>query len=89
MPPHTEVKGSDPPKLTPNDIHVLHLICRSYTTEQIADRLGVSLRTAAYRRMRLLEKAGVHNSVNLLRWALETGHIKLAGAQVPASPTAP
>jgi DNA-binding NarL/FixJ family response regulator len=65
---------------TPRELQVLELICQAQSTKQIADLLGVSFKTAACHRMRLMEKAGVHDAISLFRWALEKGHVTLDDA---------
>ena len=61
--------GPDEP-LTPRETEVLKLIGDGLTTKQIGDRLGISFKTAACHRSRLLAKVGVHETVSLLRWAI-------------------
>jgi DNA-binding NarL/FixJ family response regulator len=65
---------SDP---TPRERQVLELICEGYSTKQIAGLLGISFKTAACHRMRLMYKAEVHDPISLFRWALLQGHIVL------------
>ncbi len=65
---------SDP---TPRERQVLELICEGYSTKQIAGLLGISFKTAACHRMRLMDKAEVHDPISLFRWALLQGHIIL------------
>jgi DNA-binding NarL/FixJ family response regulator len=65
---------SDP---TPRERQVLELICEGYSTKQIAGLLGISFKTAACHRMRLMDKAEVHDPISLFRWALLQGHIVL------------
>jgi DNA-binding NarL/FixJ family response regulator len=59
--------------LTPRELEVLRLICEGYSTRAIAARLGVSFKTVACHRGRTMGKAGVSNSVQLLRWAIKQG----------------
>jgi DNA-binding CsgD family transcriptional regulator len=73
--------------LTPRQLEVLELICQGYSTRQVADLLGVSYKTASCHRTCLLEKARVHNSVRLFRWALQQGHVTLGDALPPAGPS--
>ena len=62
---------------TPRERQVLELICEGYSTKQIAGLLGISFKTAACHRMRLMDKAEVHDPISLFRWALLQGHIVL------------
>ena len=61
---------------------VLELICTGRTTNQIAAQLGISHKTASCHRMRLMEKAGVHDTISLFRWALLQGHVSLTQPQL-------
>jgi len=73
MPKRSRLR-SDP---TPRERQVLELICEGYSTKQIAGLLGISFKTAACHRMRLMDKAEVHDPISLFRWALLQGHIVL------------
>jgi two-component system response regulator NreC len=59
--------------LTPRELEVLRLICGGYSTNAVAAKLGVSIKTAACHRHRIMGKACVSNSVQLLRWAIKQG----------------
>ena len=61
--------------LTPREVQVLKLIAEGQSTKRIADMLGVTFKTAASHRSRLLAKVGVHESVSLLRWGIRQGII--------------
>jgi DNA-binding NarL/FixJ family response regulator len=61
--------------LTARELEVLKLIAEGHSTKRIADMLGVTFKTAACHRSRLLAKVGVHESVSLLRWAIRQGII--------------
>lgn len=58
-------------KLTDREKDILELICREYTTQQIAQKLDVSTHTVETYRKNLLAKTGAKNSVGLLKFALE------------------
>jgi DNA-binding CsgD family transcriptional regulator len=74
---------------TPRQLQVLELICQGYSSRQIADLLGVSVKTVTCHRMRLMERAGVHDSIRLFRWALRAGHVSLDDALAPTGPPPP
>jgi DNA-binding CsgD family transcriptional regulator len=59
--------------LTRRELEVLQLICAGLTTNEIGGRLGIKFKTAACHRNRLIAKAGVRNTVQLLRWAIRQG----------------
>ena len=55
--------------LTPREIDVLRLLVQGYTNRQIAIELSISVRTAEGHRANLSEKLGLHNRVELVRYA--------------------
>ncbi len=75
--PASQIDCSSLGPLTVRELEVLRLICAGHRTKEIAAILNICFKTAACHRSRVIQKAGVHNSVELLRWALATGHITL------------
>ena len=63
------------PAPTPRELQVLRLICEGHSTKQVSGLLGIRAKTAACHRMRLMEKAKVHDPINLFRWAIERGYV--------------
>jgi len=59
--------------LTPREREVFHLIVEGLTTKEIARRLEVSPKTAENHRLRVLDKIGVRNTAELVRYALRKG----------------
>lgn len=59
------------PKLTDRELDVLNLICREYSSQEIAERLFLSFHTVEGHRAHLLAKAGAKNTAGLVRWAVE------------------
>lgn len=74
----------DEPAPTPRELQVLRLICEGHSTKQVAGLLGISTKTAACHRMRLMEKANVHDPINLLRWAIRRGYVTVERPSAPA-----
>jgi DNA-binding NarL/FixJ family response regulator len=70
-----ELKSEDTkslfPKLTSRELDVLNLICKEYSTQEIANKLFVSFHTIEGHRANLLNKAGAKNTAGLVRWAVE------------------
>ncbi len=64
------------PNLTSRELEVLNLICKEYSTQEIADKLFVSFHTVEGHRANLLDKAGAKNTAGLVRWAVENDLIK-------------
>lgn len=59
--------------LTPREREVLHLVADGKTTKEVAQSLGISPKTAENHRTRLMEKLGVHNTAELVRYAVRRG----------------
>ena len=56
--------------LSPREREVLHLVVEGLTTKEIATRLKITVKTAENHRCRVLEKLGVRNSAELVRYAM-------------------
>jgi two-component system, NarL family, response regulator NreC len=56
--------------LSPREREVLHLVVEGLTTKEIAIRLSITVKTAENHRCRVLEKLGVRNSAELVRYAM-------------------
>ncbi len=63
------------PNLTTRELEVLQLVAQEYTTQEIADKLCISMRTAETHRLSILKKLGVKNSAGLVLRALQWGFI--------------
>jgi DNA-binding CsgD family transcriptional regulator len=55
---------------------VLQLIAEGHTTKQIADVLGVSVKTADSHRSRIRQKLAIHRTADLVRYAIRQGLTK-------------
>ena len=63
--------------LTERELQVLNLVCEGYSTKQVAERLGISFKTAVTHRSNINAKAAVHDPISLFRWAVKTGYISV------------
>lgn len=82
--PATPAKAHDAgaiAKLTPREREVLMLIGRGLTTQQIADRLGRSVKTVEWHRLSLGTKLNVTNRVELARIAIHAGISPVSGEE--------
>lgn len=71
---HPERTPDDPyGTLSPREREVFHLVVDGSTTKEIARALGISVKTADNHRCRLMEKLGVHNTAELVRYAARRG----------------
>lgn len=59
--------------LTPREIDVLRLLAQGYTNRQVAEQLGISVRTVEYHRANLGEKVQASGRVELMKYAEEHG----------------
>ena len=64
-------------QLTARERDVLKLVAEGYTTEQIADTLVVSRKTVEGHKTNLMAKLGVHNRIELVKYALRKGIITI------------
>ena len=69
--------GADPSPdpLTRREREVLQLIAEGRTTKEIAQVLGLSVKTADSHRSRIMEKLGIHEVASLVRYAIRRGVI--------------
>lgn len=71
------------PELTPRERQVLVGIAEGLTNKQIAERLGVSVRTVETHREHIMQKLGIHTVAGLTRYAMARG---LVPPDRPATP---
>jgi DNA-binding CsgD family transcriptional regulator len=64
-----------PSQLTPREKQVLTLVGEGKSTKQIAEALQISVKTAEFHRGRLMKKLNVHDTANLVRYAIREGWI--------------
>jgi two-component system response regulator NreC len=70
--PRPGARGPASP-LSPREREVLDLVAQGYTNQQIADRLGLSIKTVETYRSRLVDKLGLRSRAELVRYAVDTG----------------
>ncbi|MFH1002528.1 MAG: response regulator transcription factor [Chloroflexota bacterium] len=66
-------------KLSDREKQVLKLIAEGYTTRQIAGTLQLSAKTVMTHRTNLMEKLGMHNRSELIKYAIRQGLINTNG----------
>ncbi|HVT56801.1 MAG TPA: response regulator transcription factor [Thermoanaerobaculia bacterium] len=59
--------------LTAREREVFHLVVEGRTTKEVAKALGIRFKTADNHRTRIMEKLGVHNTAELVRYAARRG----------------
>jgi DNA-binding NarL/FixJ family response regulator len=62
--------------LTPREQEVVKLIAESYSTKEIAETLVISEKTVDRHRTNILEKLGMHDRVELTRYAIRRGLVE-------------
>lgn len=63
--------------LTDRERQVLQLVAEGKTTKQIAGILGLSVKTADSHRTRIMQKLEIHETANLVRYAIRHGFIRV------------
>jgi two-component system, NarL family, response regulator NreC len=63
--------------LTKREEEILSLICRQLTTEEIAEKLFISMKTVNGHRINLLQKTGAKNTAGLVMYALKNNIVML------------
>jgi DNA-binding NarL/FixJ family response regulator len=71
-------RGEEQPKdpLTPRELDVVKLIAEAYTNKQIAEILKVSEKTVESHRGNVLQKLGMRDRVELVRYAIRRGLVE-------------
>jgi DNA-binding CsgD family transcriptional regulator len=62
--------------LTPRQLQVLLCIAEGMSTKEIADLMGVSVKTAETHRALMMERLGIFNVAGLTRYAIRLGLIE-------------
>jgi two-component system response regulator NreC len=62
-------------RLTPREQQVVRLVAEGKSTREIADGLGISIKTAEFHRARIMEKLDIHTTAGLVRYAIREGMI--------------
>jgi DNA-binding NarL/FixJ family response regulator len=64
-------------ELTARELEVLRLIAEGCSTKEIGARLGITFKTAACHRHRVMQKLDVHGTGTLVRMAIAAGVVKV------------
>lgn len=78
--PKSEEKPS-PDVLTEMEIKILEQMAQEYTSSEIAENLGISVRTVEAHRRNMMTKTKTRNVVGLIMYALEKGYINVFSFQ--------
>ena len=66
-------------QLTPRETEILQYIAQGYSNRKIAEALYLSIRTVNTHRTNLMQKLDIHDTARLVRYAIESGLVKLEG----------
>lgn len=69
--------------LTPREREVLQLVAEGRANKQIADDLGISIKTVEKHRDHLMQKLEIHDTAGLTRYAISAGVIESPGRPIP------
>jgi DNA-binding NarL/FixJ family response regulator len=75
--PAREVAPDSYETLTDREKQVLKLVAEGKSNKEVADLLGISVKTAMSHRERMMEKLQIHNRTELVRYALRQGVIRV------------
>lgn len=73
------VGGSEGQVISDRETEVLRLIAEGLSYKEMADRLGISVKTVETYRERIKEKLNLHSRAELVRYALERGLLRPGG----------
>jgi DNA-binding NarL/FixJ family response regulator len=68
-----------PERLTPRQREILQLIAEGAVTKEIAQTLGVSVKTVETHRAQLMERLNIHDVPGLVRYAIRIGLVQVDG----------
>ncbi|MFB6455362.1 LuxR C-terminal-related transcriptional regulator [Chitinophaga sp. Hz27] len=74
--PLTLAPARHPVELTKREEEILRLIAEEYTSQEIAGRLFISMRTVEAHRLNLTQKLNVRNVAGLVKEAIRRGLVK-------------
>jgi DNA-binding NarL/FixJ family response regulator len=64
-------------QLTPREREILKLIADGHTSQEIADMLFISLKTVMGHRAKIMERLGLRNRTELIKYAVRKGLLKI------------
>ncbi len=88
LPAETEAEGA-PPRLTPQQLRVLHMLCAGHSNKQIGVRLGVTEATVKAHMRAIMEKFGADNRTQVVVAAQRLGLDQPDAVRERASSTPP
>ena len=63
--------------LTKREIEVVRLVSHGHKNREVAEKLGISVKTVETHRSNVMNKLALRNVVELIRYAIQKGLIKI------------
>jgi DNA-binding NarL/FixJ family response regulator len=76
QPDSEKLAGAPAERLTQRQREILQLIAEGHTTQVIAQKLSISVKTVETHRMQLMERLDIHDIAGLVRYAIRIGLIR-------------
>jgi DNA-binding NarL/FixJ family response regulator len=76
-------------RLTSRETEILQLVAEGYANKQIADQLGINVKTVEKHRQELMDKLNIHNIASLTRYAVSHRLIQVPSAPFDSSQSPP
>jgi len=73
----TDAPGDPTARLTPRQREILQLLAEGRSAKEIAGTLGISPRTVEFHKYQLMESLQVHNSAELIHFAIKQGIVAI------------
>ena len=73
---YISMSSTSVPELTEREREVLQLVAEGKTSKEIAEKLGISWKTAESHRTRIMEKLAIHDIAGLVRYAIRHGMVQ-------------
>lgn len=73
------MRMSDGRAFTKREKQIVDLMSKGRSTKDIAEHLNLSVKTVNAHKFNAMRKAGVHNAVNLIQFAVREGIVTLGG----------
>jgi len=63
--------------LTKREVEVTRLVAEGFKNREVAGKLGISVKTVETHRANIMNKLGLRNLAQLIRYAIQKGMIKI------------
>jgi DNA-binding NarL/FixJ family response regulator len=69
--------SSDPNRLSQRELEILNLVCKGFTSQEISEKLFISVKTVEVHRTNIFRKSDVKNSSELIVWAIKNNYFSV------------